>query len=102
MVRDAERKGWPQNGGGAGSKGGGASRREAAGRRGTGREEESKAMFGIQHYREILFEGHRQGIPGKGQKVTPMILGIWGHRVKVAVPSCLETQTLLGAFSFVA
>lgn len=59
-------------------------------------------MFRIQHYGEILFEGHRQGIPGKGQKVTPMILGIWGHRVKVAGPSCLETQTLLGAFSFVA
>ena len=49
------------------------------------REEKSKAMFRIQHYGEILFEGTGQGFPGKGQKVIPMILGIWGHRVKVAV-----------------
>lgn len=35
-------------------------------------------MLRTQHYREILFEGTRQAFPGKGQKVTPTILGICG------------------------
>ena len=35
-------------------------------------------MLRTQHYREILFEGTRQAFPRKGQKVTLMILGIWG------------------------
>lgn len=62
---------------------------------GVRREEKSKAMLRIQHYREILFEG----TGSKDQKVTPMFLGIWGHRVKVAAPHhhVQRLRMLLGA-----
>lgn len=107
-VRYAERKRYPWNveGGEAGSEAGLLVSLERAYRKeaGPGEREKSKAMLRTQHYRGISFEGTRHGFPGKSQKVTLMILGIWGHRVEVAGPHhhVQRLRMLWGPFNLVA
>lgn len=105
-VRDAEKKRYPWNveGGEAGSE---ATRKPGERTQeggGTRREGKSTAMLRTQHYRGISFEGTGHGFPGKGQKVTLMILGVWGHGVRVAGPHhhVQRLRMLLGPFNLVA